>query len=131
MQGRIDTDAPTAVWEAALAAPWRGDPVWFHGDVAASNLLVRDGRLGAVIDFGCAGVGDPACDLTIAWTLFAGRSREAFRGSMAVDDGAWARARGWALWKALITFADRLGPGEADSREARRTIREVLSDGER
>lgn len=131
LQGRIDTDAPTAVWEAALAAPWRGDPVWFHGDVAASNLLVRDGRLGAVIDFGCAGVGDPACDLTIAWTLFAGRSREAFRGSMAVDDGAWARARGWALWKALITFADRLGPGEADSREARRTIREVLSDGER
>lgn len=128
LQGRIDTDAATAVWEAALAVPWRGNPVWFHGDVAASNLLVRDGRLGAVIDFGCAGVGDPACDLTIAWTFFAGESREAFRGNMAVDDDTWARARGWALWKALITLADRLDPGEAEAEGAQRVFDDMLSE---
>ena len=72
LEGRIDTIAANAVWEAALAASGHGSPVWFHGDVAAGNLLVRDGRLGAVIDFGTSGVGDPSCDLAIAWTLFGG-----------------------------------------------------------
>ena len=78
LHGKIDTDAVTAVWETALKATWHGVPVWFHGDVSAANLLVERGRLSAVIDFGCSGVGDPACDLTIAWTLFSGESREAF-----------------------------------------------------
>jgi aminoglycoside phosphotransferase (APT) family kinase protein len=66
LEGRIDTDAAGAVWEAALGAEWDGSPVWFHGDVASGNLLVEDGRLSAVIDFGTSGVGDPACDLAIA-----------------------------------------------------------------
>lgn len=82
LDGRIDTDAVTAVWEAALKATWDGPPVWIHGDVAAANLLVKRGRLSAVIDFGCSGVGDPACDLTIAWTLFSGKSRKAFCASL-------------------------------------------------
>ena len=73
--GRIDADAVTAVWQAALASAWHGAPVWVHGDVSAGNLLVRSGRLGAVIDFGSSGVGDPACDLSIAWTLLEGKSR--------------------------------------------------------
>jgi aminoglycoside phosphotransferase (APT) family kinase protein len=77
--------------------------VWFHGDIASGNLLVRDGRLSAVIDFGTSGVGDPACDLVIAYTFFSGSSRSVFRESVAQDAGTWARARGWALWKALIT----------------------------
>jgi aminoglycoside phosphotransferase (APT) family kinase protein len=64
LNGKIDSDASTAVWEAALQATWDGTTVWFHGDVEASNLLVNKGRLSAVIDFGCSGVGDPACDLT-------------------------------------------------------------------
>ena len=63
------------------------------------------GRLCAVIDFGCAAVGDPACDLTFAWTFLDGDSREAFRAGLALDDGTWARARGWALWKAAIMLA--------------------------
>ena len=106
------------MWEDALAATWRGKPVWVHGDVAASNLLVRNGRLGAVIDFGSSGIGDPACDVTIAWTLFSGESREAFRAALPVDAATWARGRGWALWKALITFAGNLNidPGEARRR---------------
>ncbi|MCP3904863.1 MAG: aminoglycoside phosphotransferase family protein [Planctomycetes bacterium] len=128
LHGEIDVDAVTAVWNAALDATRHGPPVWLHGDVAASNLLVRDGRLCAVIDFGCTGVGDPACDLAIAWTLFAGESREAFRAAMKVDDATWARGRGWALWKALITLAGIVGPDPARRGEARRGIEAVLSE---
>jgi aminoglycoside phosphotransferase (APT) family kinase protein len=98
----IDGDAVMAVWETALNAGFDGPAVWVHGDVVASNLLVTDGELSAVIDFGCSAVGDPACDLAIAWTLFSGSSRTAFRAALGVDDAAWERGRGWALWKALI-----------------------------
>jgi aminoglycoside phosphotransferase (APT) family kinase protein len=110
LKGGLDMVTAVAVWEAALASQWELPGVWVHGDVASSNLLVRDGRLVAVIDFGCSGVGDPACDLTIAWTLFSGTSREAFREAMAMDDAAWARARGWALWKALVLVSSEVGP---------------------
>lgn len=75
----IDAEAATQVWEAALAATWNRRPVWVHGDVAPSNLLVVDGRLSVVIDFGCSSVGDSACDTVIAWTFLFGSSREAFR----------------------------------------------------
>jgi aminoglycoside phosphotransferase (APT) family kinase protein len=103
LKGRIDTDLAREVWDAALATTWDRPPVWFHGDIANGNLLVRDGRLSAVIDFGTSGVGDPACDLVIAYTFFSGASRAAFREAVDQDAGTWARARGWALWKALIT----------------------------
>ncbi len=111
----IDARAATRVWEAALATTWDKAPVWVHGDVTGSNLLVRDGELRAVIDFGCSAVGDPACDLVMAWTFFTGDGREAFRGGLDLDDGTWARARGWALWKAVITLAqEKLGGADAD-----------------
>ncbi|SCE96681.1 aminoglycoside phosphotransferase family protein [Micromonospora mirobrigensis] len=96
----------TAIWAEALASTWAGPPVWFHGDVAVGNLLVREGRLAAVIDFGCCGMGDPACDLTVAWTLLPAPAREAFRAALPYAHDTWARARGWALWKALITRDD-------------------------
>ena len=116
----IDARAATEVWEAALASTWVGSPVWVHGDVGASNLLVAEGELRAVIDFGCAAIGDPACDLVMAWTFFDGKSREAFRRGLSFDDATWARGRGWALWKALITLAhDKVGGPDAD-RAARR-----------
>jgi aminoglycoside phosphotransferase (APT) family kinase protein len=102
--GGVDIAGAQAVWQAALAAPWDGLLRWFHGDVAAGNLLVRQGKLTAVIDFGTSGVGDPTCDLVIAWTLFTGASREAFRIRVDQDPDSWARARGWALWKALISL---------------------------
>ncbi|MGH8945239.1 MAG: aminoglycoside phosphotransferase family protein [Acidimicrobiia bacterium] len=102
----IDDEAATQVWEAALSATGSRRPVWVHGDVAPSNLLVVDGRLSAVIDFGCSAVGDPACDTVIAWTFLSGPSREAFRAHLPVDEATWARGRGWALWKALITYAE-------------------------
>lgn len=108
----------TAIWADALAATWTGPPQWFHGDVAEGNLLLRDGRLAAVIDFGTCGVGDPASDLRIAWTLFAGESRTAFAGAVGQDEGTWTRAKGWTLWKALITADD---PGST------RILTELLS----
>jgi aminoglycoside phosphotransferase (APT) family kinase protein len=101
----MDADAATAAWEAARATEWEHPPVWVHGDITNSNLLVMNGRLSAVLDFGCSAIGDPACDLAIAWTFFIGESRRAFRGALALDEGTWARGRGWALWKALITHA--------------------------
>ena len=128
LPGTIDAGAATAVWEAALGATWHGSPVWVHGDVAAGNLLVNGGRLSAVIDFGCSGVGDPACDLTIAWTLFSGESREAFRTALPLDSATWARGRGWALWKGLITLAGYINTNPPKAEAARRVIDDVLVD---
>ncbi|HEX4722198.1 MAG TPA: aminoglycoside phosphotransferase family protein [Pseudonocardiaceae bacterium] len=94
----VDTSALIAAWRRALAAPeWDGPPVWSHGDLLPGNVLVRDGRLAAVIDFGAAGVGDPACDALAAWTLFDADARAVFRAAGDFDDGMWARGRGWAL----------------------------------
>lgn len=131
LNGEIDTDAASAVWETALKSTWHGSPVWFHGDVAAGNLLVREGRLSAVIDFGCSGMGDPACDLAIAWTLFEGESREAFRAALSLDDATWARGRGWTLWKALITLAKHIGTNPLEAGKARHVTDEVLADHQR
>ena len=116
----MNPQTATEVWEAALATKWDRSPVWVHGDVAASNLLVADGDLCAVIDFGCAAVGDPACDLVIAWTFFSGDNREAFRRGLPVDEATWARGRGWALWKALTTLVHaREGGPDADAAAVR------------
>lgn len=130
LRGKIDADAVTAVWEAALRATWHGPPVWLHGDVSAGNLLVEKGRLNAVIDFGCTAVGDPACDLTIAWTLFSGESRNAFREALPLDRATWARGRGWALWKGLITLVKR-ATNPTKARNARGVIDDVLVDATR
>jgi aminoglycoside phosphotransferase (APT) family kinase protein len=124
----IDADTATAVWETALKASWHGSPVWFHGDVSAGNLLVKQGQLSAVIDFGCSGVGDPACDMTIAWTLLSGKSRDVFRRVLPVDEATWARDRGWALWKALITLSEHINTNPLEAGKARQVIDEVLTD---
>ncbi|WP_348788485.1 aminoglycoside phosphotransferase family protein [Leifsonia sp. NPDC080035] len=116
-----DAGRAAALWADATSSRWRGDPVWFHGDVAPGNLLTTDGRLSAVIDFGTSGVGDPACDLVPAWTMFDGAARDAFRAIVGLDEDTWARARGWALWKAAITMRDR-----PDDAEARATLERIL-----
>jgi aminoglycoside phosphotransferase (APT) family kinase protein len=127
----IDAELATAVWEAGLAATWHGPPAWVHGDIAAGNLLVRDGRLAAVIDFGSSGIGDPACDVTIAWTFLSGESREAFRAELPLDVATWARGRGWALWKALIIYAGNLTADPDVAADARRVIDDVLAEHQR
>lgn len=127
LDGRLETDLVRDVWRCALEASWDGVPVWFHGDVAQGNLLVQDGALAAVIDFGTCGVGDPACDLAIAWTLFRDESRHAFRRTIAPDSGTWARGRGWALWKALVGFAGAIDANEPGADE-KNIIDEILAD---
>jgi aminoglycoside phosphotransferase (APT) family kinase protein len=98
LAGSIDVTAAAAAWEAALRVPdWSGPPVWLHADLLPGNILVRDGRLSAVIDFAVAGVGDPACDLIPAWAVLGAEGREVFREEVDVDDATWARGRGWAL----------------------------------
>jgi aminoglycoside phosphotransferase (APT) family kinase protein len=119
----IDAGATLRAWDRAASSRWRQAPVWLHGDVSIDNLLVRDGSLAAVIDFGCCGVGDPACDLAIAWSAFDAPARAAFRQALPLDAGTWDRARGWAQWKALITLAAGRDQGE----RARRTLARVLA----
>ncbi len=130
LTGRIDTAAARAVWDAALQTEIEGPPVWFHGDIAPGNLLLRDGALHAVIDFGTSGVGDPACDLAIAWTMFDDSARAVFRVGLPWDDAVWARGRAWALWKALLLLADGTGSHnpEAEARSARVVVERILAD---
>lgn len=91
-------------------------------------ISFENGRLGAVIDFGTSGVDDPACDLSIAWTMFDGESREAFRAALLLDRGTWARGRGWTLWKALIVAAEMPGTDRLEVEKSRRVIADVLAD---
>jgi aminoglycoside phosphotransferase (APT) family kinase protein len=127
LDGQIDARAVNRIWEAALISEWRGSPVWIHGDVSAGNLLVLEGRLNSVIDFGMLAVGDPACDLSIAWTFFEGESRKAFRAMLPLDANAWARGRGWALWKALIIAAKLIQTNPVEAAQPWRVISEILS----
>ncbi len=128
LEGRIDTNAAWEVWQAALAAEWHGPVVWVHGDVSALNLLMKEGRLSAVIDFGSSCVGDPACDTVIAWTFLEGKSRETFFDNLRLDEGAWARGRGWALWKALITLAPNIDVNTDAAAQPRRVLEAVIAD---
>ncbi len=129
LHGVVDTDAVTAAWEGSLRAPeWDGRPVWMHCDLLPPNLLVDDGKLKAVIDFGAAGVGDPAQDVVPAWSVFGEGGRHTFRRVLDVDDGTWARARGFALHQALliIPYYRETNPAFADL--AKCTVRQVLDD---
>lgn len=106
LDSRIDRRAAIGVWEAALGTAWRRPAVWVHGDMSTGNLLELDGHLCGVLDFGGLGVGDPACDLAIAWTFFRGEARRAFAGKLSLDSATWLRARAWALWKGLVLAAN-------------------------
>lgn len=129
LAGELDTAAALRVWEAALAAPdWGRSPVWFHGDLLPGNVLVDHGRASAVIDFSGLGVGDPAPDLMIAWGLFTGESRAAFRAALQVDDATWARGRGHALAQAVIFIPYYVDTNPVGVANARRQIAEVLAE---
>jgi aminoglycoside phosphotransferase (APT) family kinase protein len=130
LTGRIDVEAATAAWEASLEAPeWQHRPVWIHGDLDSRNVLVQHGRLSAVIDWGCLGVGDPACDVAVVWKMLSANTRGIFREVLAVDDATWARSRGWALSQALMAepyYTLETNPGLV--LEARCWLAEVLAD---
>jgi len=130
---RFDGDPTvTAEWERALAAPpWDGPPVWHHGDLDARNWLVRDGRISGVIDWGAMGVGDPACDVMVAWKLRSRAARDAFREALPTDDATWERARGWVLSQAVAALAYYTPENNpALYREAQSWLELVLSERE-
>lgn len=115
-------------WDEALQVPqWDGLPVWIHGDLMPGNLLIKDNRLSAVIDFSCLGIGDPASDLITAWNLLSAHSRGVFRRELQVDEATWARGRGWALSMALIQLPYYEYTNPVMAANARYTINEVLS----
>ena len=124
----IDIEAARSVWKQATNSTWQNVPVWLHGDMAAGNILIQNGKLAAVIDFGGMAVGDPACDLVLAWTLFTGPSRKIFKSHIRVDKDTWVRARGWALWKALITLAALPDKTDVKAQEQLRIIHEIFKD---
>lgn len=129
LRAEIDTAAVGAVWRSALAAPaWPAAPVWVHADLHVGNLLAVDGRLVAVIDFGCVGLGDPACDVMAAWLYFSADERPTFRAALGVDDATWARARGWALSVGLIALPYYAQTNPALAELARRAIRETIGE---
>ncbi|WP_435830440.1 aminoglycoside phosphotransferase family protein [Micromonospora echinospora] len=128
LDGHIDVTLAGEIWKCALDARWDGVESWFHGDIAQGNLLLHDGKLAAVIDFGTCGVGDPACDLAIAWTLLTADGRQAFRERLSVDDATWARGRGWALWKTLVTCAQTVGDADGSAAGALRVLNEIFSE---
>jgi Predicted aminoglycoside phosphotransferase len=128
LENKIDANTALEIWEAALKTKWQRAPVWVHGDLSAGNLLVRDGKLSAVIDFGGLAVGDPACDLVIAWKFFQGSAREIFRAMVPLDADTWARGHAWALWKALIVAAGFVETNAVEAADPLRTIQEVLTD---
>ncbi|MET9693704.1 aminoglycoside phosphotransferase family protein [Streptomyces sp. NPDC006514] len=128
----VDCDAVAAVWEDALRAPeWTGPPVWLHADLMPGNLLVDGGRLTSVIDFGCAGVGDAACDLFPAWNLLPAGARTIFREELGVDDATWRRGRGRTLSQALIALPYYRTTNPAMAANARHVIRAVLGEARR
>ena len=130
LSGRIGVELAREIWAHALEAGWDGNDRWFHGDMAPGNLLLTDGHLSAVIDFGTCGVGDPACDLAVAWNLLTADAREAFRERLSADAASWARGRGWALWKALATCSSSYDDpdGAADLASAEHVLAEIFRD---
>ena len=104
-EGLVDTETLAAIWAGALATPkWNSPPVWIHGDIHVGNLLVANGRITGIIDWGCLGMGDPACDLTVAWSMLGMETRAVFRAELGVDDAAWIRGRAWAISVAVIAL---------------------------
>lgn len=131
LKDSIDTNAAQKVWQKAITcAAWNKKPVWIHGDFSVGNILVHNGRLAAIIDFGSMGIGDPACDLVIAWTFLTKDARKIFKSELPFDSDTWARARGWALWKALITLVELEDKNDTEALKIKHIIDEIITDYE-
>lgn len=127
LKHELDAKRAVDIWASALKTTWDREPVWIHGDMAPGNLLLTGGRLSAVIDFGMVGVGDPACDLAIAWTFLERRDRQSFREALSLDYDTWTRGRAWALWKAAMVAAGLVKTNATETAICRQAINEALS----
>jgi aminoglycoside phosphotransferase (APT) family kinase protein len=130
LAGEIDVASVTSLWEEALRAPdWDRPPVWIHGDLDSRNLLAVEGRLSAAVDWGSFGVGDPACDLMVAWKVLVAESRKVFRDALSIDDATWTRARGWAVSQAVVALSYyTLETNAVLVREAQRWLAELRAE---
>lgn len=128
LEDKIDIHTARNIWSKALASSWPESPVWVHGDVTESNILVENGKLKAVIDFGILTTGDPACDLAIAWTMFDENSRKVFRNALPFDKDTWIRGQAWSLWKATVISAGLMDAGATETAQTNRVIHEILTD---
>lgn len=99
LQDDIEAEKALNLWQSAMQTKWLNPPVWVHGDLAVGNLVIKNKQLNAVIDFGGSAVGDPACDLVMAWTYFDDHARKIFMDKLVMDENSWLRAKAWALWK--------------------------------
>jgi len=128
VDGVFDVQALTRLWDEALRAPgWDRPPVWVHGDFHTGNLLTTGGRVSAVIDWGGLAIGDPACDLVVAFTLMSGSSRAAFRATLNLDDATWTRGRGWALATGLNAYTSYAAVSPRVAAQTTRQITEALA----
>lgn len=124
----IDSHKALEAWDKACATKWDKEPVIFHGDFAVGNILIQDDKLSAVIDFGGCAIGDPACDLVIAWTYFTGEERGIFIDDMNFDYDTWLRARAWVFWKATFELCKYLDDFDCvKAEEQKRVIGEVMT----
>lgn len=128
LKEKIDSQKANHIWKIALSSRWQHAPVWVHGDISIGNLLMENRKLTAVIDFGGVCVGDPSCDFVMAWTYFDKTSRQLFQETTRLDSDTWYRARGWALWKALIVAAESSGSNEVEKNQAWHTLDVLLSE---
>ncbi|MDN3504783.1 MAG: aminoglycoside phosphotransferase family protein [Rhabdochlamydiaceae bacterium] len=126
LNDKVDRNTIIKLWELAIKTAWTGKRVWVHGDISCGNLLVHNGKLHAVIDFGLLSVGDPACDLTIAWTFFDEKSRRDFFNELALGSDTQLRSAAWALWKALIVAADISQSNNFEAKRCLHVIAEVV-----
>ena len=130
LPNEYDRAALLRLWEAALKVPdWQGAPVWMHADLDGRNLLVKNGRLSGVIDWGCAGLGDPAFDVSTSWKLFSPPARAALKSRLRVDQATWDRGRGLALALAVNALSYyTVANNPALVRESERALAQILTE---
>jgi len=124
-----DTQVLHSIWEKSISQPeWIKDPVWIHGDLHPGNILVRDEKISGIIDFGLSGIGDPACDMMVAWTFLDKKGREKFRTIVQADDATWIRGRGWAFTMGVVAYPYYKETNPEFAEIAKRAIDEVVAD---
>lgn len=126
LRDKIDYEKAMGIWNRSLATKWHKAPVWIHGDISAGNIIIRDGKLFAMIDFGMIAMGDPACDIASVFTLFEKDNRNRFLNMACFDKDTIDRAKGWALWKAAIISSGLTKSNQIEESISDKVLSEIL-----